>query len=623
MVDDLAELERLRASDASHEQQQAELQRQLDERDDRFAQLVLSTTRYEDELALLSLTGLVATIILHESEAFSRRFSSSPSSLCSKVKSIFRVAGLFDKINPSWYSFERKLATCVAFSFVELALIPRSLVKQGMDDSLYQHVKLEELVRLRLKAFEHEWQLAGGPTPSSSTLDPATDEGQDSAESSSCHLANVENFSALDALGLGGVGRLEREMRVLRSRNKRLIERTERLESELDSLKLDSATSKACVKKWSRWLVVSASRRNYVRRANRPTKSWARKLQLFGASVVQDALAIGNGARVKFDIPKLPQPESDADTKPGSLMLCGLLVTLAVLLPPNSALSSPRDRGPLFNGSVVVRSLDVKGYEAILADSESVWVVDYYSSWCAHCRMFAPKWEKVGEFYHESKVVQVGAVDCNQHKDVCQREEVHAYPSVKAHHVPLGRMKGEYGGERPGGADDDTSIQMKYKRLRDAGKAAMLALENSFFIGTPVLEGERYAAALKWVNALAATFPVEGNRVAVAKLVDRVKTQRSWPLAEWNELIEKWRPTARETSFPSDLFDSRGDEDSEWAVCETYTCGLWSLFHSMTTRDIKSGNAVEAWKPSDTVAAIRQYMQHFSVARMPPAFYGG
>ncbi|KAJ8575478.1 hypothetical protein ON010_g3734 [Phytophthora cinnamomi] len=39
VVDDLAELERLRGSDEAHEQQEAELQRQLDERDDRFAQL--------------------------------------------------------------------------------------------------------------------------------------------------------------------------------------------------------------------------------------------------------------------------------------------------------------------------------------------------------------------------------------------------------------------------------------------------------------------------------------------------------------------------------------------------------------------------------------------------------
>ncbi|RLN59908.1 hypothetical protein BBJ29_001892 [Phytophthora kernoviae] len=52
--------------------------------------------------------------------------------------------------------------------------------------------------------------------------------------------------------------------------------------------------------------------------------------------------------------------------------------------------------------------------------------------------MFAPEWEKVGGLYASSSVVQIGAVNCNQYKDVCVREGIHAYPAVKAHHVPLG-----------------------------------------------------------------------------------------------------------------------------------------------------------------------------------------
>ncbi|KAG6618579.1 protein disulfide-isomerase domain [Phytophthora cinnamomi] len=333
-----------------------------------------------------------------------------------------------------------------------------------------------------------------------------------------------------------------------------------------------------------------------------------------------------------------------------------LLLLIIALLPLAAALSPPHNRGPLFNGSLVVRSLDVEGYESMLNDSDSVWIVDYYSSWCAHCRMFAPEWEKVGELYAQSKTVQVGAVDCNRHKEICTREEVHAYPSVKAHHVPLGsneKVNMEARGRktvksvatwvedvlnehriksgmdvstiaegnklrRNDGEDaetdaaqafkDDTSTQVKYNRLLDAGKAVMLALESSFFIGMPVLEGKRYDAALNWVNALGLTFPVEGNRAAMAKLADFMKRQESWTLAEWTELLSKWRLTARETSFPTDLFDPRGDDDSGWAVCKTYTCGLWTLFHSMTTRDIK---AEDGWKPSETMAAIRLYMKYF------------
>ncbi|OWZ23602.1 hypothetical protein PHMEG_0001510 [Phytophthora megakarya] len=236
-------------------------------------------------------------------------------------------------------------------------------------------------------------------------------------------------------------------------------------------------------------------------------------------------------------------------------MLRLLPVVLVALLPLTSALSIPQDRGPLFNGSSVVHSLDVEGYEAMLKDTES------------------------------SKVVKVGAVNCNLHKEVCTREEVRAYPGVKAHHVPLesnekvnmgtrGRVDistiAEENKLRGNDVDDeaiktnealtdDISIQMKYKRLRDAGKAAMMTLENSFFIGMSVLDGERYDAAMKWVNALAASFPADGNRVAMDKLADAVKQQNS----------------------------------------------------CMTTRGFKAGDPAEAWKPSDTMGAIRLYMKYF------------
>ncbi|KAF4145599.1 hypothetical protein GN958_ATG05180 [Phytophthora infestans] len=322
MANDLAELERLRASDAAHEEQEAELQRQLDERDDRFAQLSaeydtlrvqydqLQQTQYdaqkaheddlatkqqelkdtackieelqtqvaslesqlkaasagesvreanqsallrraeqqinekqekldevnahvkelEDEVGLLSVIGsgndYAARIRGLQQEVFVKS-----EQLVQQGEKHLRMAGLFDKSRSELTQLRDEVGKVRRVLLRGIGLDP-TLTSQdtGVDDSLYQHVKLEELVRLRLKTFEHEWQLAGA----SSTFDPTTDDDQDMGPSS-CHLPNVESFSALDALGLGGVGRLEREMRVLRSRNKRLIERTERLESELDT----------------------------------------------------------------------------------------------------------------------------------------------------------------------------------------------------------------------------------------------------------------------------------------------------------------------------------------------------------------------------------------------------
>ncbi|KAG1697532.1 hypothetical protein DVH05_015975 [Phytophthora capsici] len=318
---DAAELERFRVSDGSHEQQEAELQRQVDERDDRFAQLSAeydtlrvqydqlqqaqveaqksheealaskqhelaeSTDRVEqlksqvvslenqlkaavadedvrevnqnallrrseqqtqekqeqldeansrvkaleDELALLSLTGgndYTTRIRGLQQEVFLKS-----EQLVQQGEKHLRVAGLLDKAKAELNQLREEVGAVRLVLLRGIGLDP-TIVSQdsSSDDMLYQHVKLEELVRLRLKAFEHEWQFAGGP---SASMD-STDEAQDGSEPS-CHLPNVENFSALDAVGLGGAGRLEREMRVLRSRNKRLTERTERLESELDT----------------------------------------------------------------------------------------------------------------------------------------------------------------------------------------------------------------------------------------------------------------------------------------------------------------------------------------------------------------------------------------------------
>ncbi|GMF09642.1 unnamed protein product [Phytophthora lilii] len=928
MVDDLAELERLRASDTSHEQQEAELQRQLDERDDRFAQLsaeydslriqydqlqqaqedarrshgdevaakeqelangsskieelrtqvanlesqlkAASDVRevnqnallrraeqqaqekqeqlnevngrvnaLENELALMSLTGSGGNDYAARIRGLHQEVFVKSEQLVQQGEKHLRVAEMLDKTKTELAQLREEVGIVRRTLLRGIGLDPTIASQDAnIDDMLYQHVKLEELVRLRLKALEHEWQLAGGSLVSSSA-DSATEPAQDGGEASSCHLPNVDNFSALDALGLGGAGRLEREMRVLRSRNKRLIERTERLENELDAaqaglrdmqsmrekvvemvgrervekelrakselankelgekvaalsehveklmvhLKHEAAAKTRAVEAQRRVdkelidakdKLAAATRkhaaqdakvaeleqgariledqlrlmdekfidvrnkldwtRSAARKENKQLSAELRSLRMkwqmasdsgvlaglpdwastasmprfskkspLGASsseprlptpkasnnglspvvaaVVQDALAIGNGARVKFEIPKLPQPESDAvhvsaawwkhlfnseqltsslssrperNCQASLVTMLRLLTALAVLLPFATSIAAVRDRGPLFNGSLVVRSLDVEGYEAMLSDSESVWIVDYYSSWCAHCRMFAPEWEKVGAFYADSRTVQVGAVNCNEHKDVCQQEEVHAYPAVKAHHVPLGsseKVNMEVRGRKKlkpvvtwveevlaehgikSGMDistiteenklrrneqddpetatpklDDTSIQMKYNRLHDAGKAAMLALENSLFIGVPVLEGERYDAAMKFVNALAAAFPVEGNRQTIEKLAGAMKQQQAWPFAEWTELIRKWRVAAKETSFPTDLFDSRGDEDSGWGVCRTYTCGLWTLFHSMTVKDLTLS---DSWKSSDTMAAIRLYMKFF------------
>ncbi|RLN89007.1 hypothetical protein BBJ28_00004125 [Nothophytophthora sp. Chile5] len=215
------------------EQQTVEKQSELDVANARVKAL-------EDELALLSLAGPNGSEYAARLRELQQEVFVKSEQLVQQGEKQLHVAKALEKTKDQLAEL-REEVTSVRRTLLRGIGLDSVSAGGEVDDGLYQHVKLMELVRLRLKAQEHEWQLAGGPGAFSSNVEgseaPAdtSEEAQDGIEALSCHLANVESFSALDALGLGGVGRLEREMRVLRSRNKRLTERGERLERELDT----------------------------------------------------------------------------------------------------------------------------------------------------------------------------------------------------------------------------------------------------------------------------------------------------------------------------------------------------------------------------------------------------
>ncbi|OQR83754.1 hypothetical protein ACHHYP_14323 [Achlya hypogyna] len=127
---------------------------------------------------------------------------------------------LFEKSAALVAQGEKLLATSEALAKTKTALgvakkdvadarayLLRGISGPDVDVSLYQHVRLEELVRLRVKNEAECVSLLEESEPSE---------------------VNAE-------LGLSSLGKLEREMRLLRSRNKRLVERSTELEKELQA----------------------------------------------------------------------------------------------------------------------------------------------------------------------------------------------------------------------------------------------------------------------------------------------------------------------------------------------------------------------------------------------------
>lgn len=340
-----------------------------------------------------------------------------------------------------------------------------------------------------------------------------------------------------------------------------------------------------------------------------------------------------------------------------------LLKTLLLVAVAAVASARPaRDNSPLFTTEQCqVRTLDSAGHAKMLSDTNAVWLVDYYAPWCPHCRQFAPAWEKAASFYAETANVHIAAVDCTQNSEVCNREGIMGYPTIKLYHVPsdskepikmppqnrrntntviawVEEQMQQHGMKPSAAADDidahmekinsdcemgqphkaqtapktdtqqydDKDLVLKYKRLHDAGIAAVSSFENGFYVGTTVLEGERYEAAVTWVEALAKTFPMAGNREALAALATAMKTQPKWEQKQWNVMIDAWKANATATSFPVNLFES--SEKKSWAFCSTYTCGVWTLFHTLSVSDVQTDAPL---KPSEIMSAIRLFVKYF------------
>ncbi|KAG2768121.1 hypothetical protein JG687_00006710 [Phytophthora cactorum] len=335
---------------------------------------------------------------------------------------------------------------------------------------------------------------------------------------------------------------------------------------------------------------------------------------------------------------------------------------LAATMTAVASARQPRDNSPLFTTEQCqVRTLNSEGHATMLADPSTVWLVDYYAPWCPHCRQFAPAWEKAAAFYADNADINIAAVDCTQNSEVCNKEGIMGYPTIKLYHVPpestepvkmppknrkntntviawVEEQMKEHGMKTSADTGDidvhiekinngcemgtvtntakvsktaehafnDQSMEMKYKRLHDAGIAAVSTFENGFYVGTTVLEGERYDAAVTWVEALATSFPMAGNRAALSSLVDMIKKQNKWGQADWNKLLTEWKRNTTITSFPVNLFES--SEKKNWAYCTTYTCGVWTLFHTLSVSEVKSETAL---KPSEVMAAIRLFVKYF------------
>ncbi|KAJ0409169.1 hypothetical protein ATCC90586_010250 [Pythium insidiosum] len=82
----------------------------------------------------------------------------------------------------------------------------------------------------------------------------------------------------------------------------------------------------------------------------------------------------------------------------------------------------------LYTSSGPVKLLDAKSIRELKKDG-GVWMVEFYAPWCGHCKNLAPEWKKAAKALNG--VVNVAAVDCDQHKDLAAQFGVQGFPTIK------------------------------------------------------------------------------------------------------------------------------------------------------------------------------------------------
>ena len=81
-----------------------------------------------------------------------------------------------------------------------------------------------------------------------------------------------------------------------------------------------------------------------------------------------------------------------------------------------------------FDENTEVIQLKKDTFEKEVVNSDDLWLILFYAPWCGHCKRFHPEFEKVAK---ETKgVFKIGAVNCEEEKDLAKKYKIDGYPTV-------------------------------------------------------------------------------------------------------------------------------------------------------------------------------------------------
>nr|KAI8732205.1 sulfhydryl oxidase 1-like [Biomphalaria glabrata] len=114
-----------------------------------------------------------------------------------------------------------------------------------------------------------------------------------------------------------------------------------------------------------------------------------------------------------------------------TVMICLLFIYASLLSPAyglvDGLYSSEEDVVVLNNETFPSTILTTK-------PDNKVWAVQFYNSWCGHCKHFAPTWKAMAtEFKDLNDIIGFAAIDCSQKSNlqICRQFDISMYPTLK------------------------------------------------------------------------------------------------------------------------------------------------------------------------------------------------
>jgi len=345
------------------------------------------------------------------------------------------------------------------------------------------------------------------------------------------------------------------------------------------------------------------------------------------------------------------------------MMLSRLLLLVTVLTP--GALGKDLQ----YDGPVTQLESEGAVTEAA-ANSDAIAIIEFYAPWCPHCQHFAPTYGRLATQYKNESLVNLFAVNCEDHADVCTANGVEGYPTIKAFVQKVNVSK--YGG-------DQTISNL-------TGWISQTMKDNG--LTPPVVDAEELTPAPEWQKVKGKTIispsPVRRMDLAATLFnafdqmvgqipdgqnmpVEKTKALQSWlhRLSTIPDLTAPLKPMLLSTTtglasksslstligrsaapgiskaalksalenlqvfgfrYGSKYSTLRG-QDEEWSACagpgHGYPCGLWQLLHTLTVYSdggLASTRAASSTYPSpdqkkndaqQVLIDIRQFIANF------------